>query len=158
MRIVYAVSMTTGCAVVPFDFLARIEGAVIRLPGSGDGVALLVEFSMVKVDMRPASSRRNWLQPVPVESRLVDNGGTLTAICSSAGQVRWRPEPAWMEVEFSMIDRHWLGDLGLAILLALPLAALAEPVQATHTTAGQLAPTHLPAGDRLSNDRVGLLG
>ena len=26
-----------------------------------------------------------------------------------------------------MIDRRWLGDLGLAVLLALPFAALAQP-------------------------------
>jgi hypothetical protein len=31
---------------------ARIDGAVIRLPGTGTGVARLVEVSMVKVDMR----------------------------------------------------------------------------------------------------------
>jgi hypothetical protein len=33
---------------------ARIEGAVMRLPGTGDGVARLVPVSIVKVDMLPA--------------------------------------------------------------------------------------------------------
>jgi hypothetical protein len=32
---------------------ARIDGAVMRLPGTGDGVARLVAVSMVKVDMAP---------------------------------------------------------------------------------------------------------
>ena len=40
---------------------ARIEGAVMRLPGTGDGVARLVEVSIVKVDMpaRGASNGRS---------------------------------------------------------------------------------------------------
>lgn len=48
--------MTIGCSVRPFTFRARIEGAVMRLPGTGDGVARLVEVSIVKVDMAAASS------------------------------------------------------------------------------------------------------
>jgi hypothetical protein len=43
--------MTIGCSVFPSAFRARIEGAVVRLPGTGDGVARLVEVSMVKVDI-----------------------------------------------------------------------------------------------------------
>src|SRR5205085_10588192 len=43
--------MTSGCSVAPFALRARIAGAVIRLPGTGEGVARLVEVSMVKVDM-----------------------------------------------------------------------------------------------------------
>lgn len=56
MRIVYAVSMTIGCSVFPPALRARIDGAVMRLPGTGEGVARLVEVSMVKVDMAAASS------------------------------------------------------------------------------------------------------
>src|SRR4051812_29487073 len=43
--------MTIGCSVLPSALRARIDGAVIRLPGTGDGVARLVEVSMVNVDM-----------------------------------------------------------------------------------------------------------
>jgi hypothetical protein len=73
MRIVYAVSITIGCSVLPSTFLPRIEGAVIRLPGTGDGVARLVEVSMVNVDMAAPSSRRAAQQPVPLPRRLSDN-------------------------------------------------------------------------------------
>ena len=51
--------MTIGCSVLPSTLRARIDGAVMRLPGTGDGVARLVEVSMVKVDMaRPLAARR----------------------------------------------------------------------------------------------------
>jgi len=43
--------MTIGVSVRPSTFLPRIDGAVVRFPGTGDGVARLVEVSMVKVDM-----------------------------------------------------------------------------------------------------------
>ena len=44
---------------------ARIDGAVMRLPGTGDGVARLVLVSMVKVDMRRllAVQRRHHASP-----------------------------------------------------------------------------------------------
>ena len=51
MRIVYAVSITIGRSVLPSTFRARSEGAVMRFPGTGEGVARLVLVSMVKVDM-----------------------------------------------------------------------------------------------------------
>jgi hypothetical protein len=44
---------------------ARIDGAVIRLPGTGDGVARLVEVSMVKVDIGAAFSRFDAVQQRP---------------------------------------------------------------------------------------------
>src|SRR3954467_4925674 len=50
--------MTIGASVFPSALRARIDGAVIRLPGTGDGVARLVPVSMVKVDMARASSER----------------------------------------------------------------------------------------------------
>ena len=43
---------------------ARIEGAVMRLPGTGDGVARLVPVSIVKVDMARASNGRALTPPV----------------------------------------------------------------------------------------------
>jgi hypothetical protein len=56
-----------------------------------------------------------------------------------------------------MIVRQLIGDLGFAILLALPLAALARPLPAPH-------PKTFPAGpqvasvDRLADsERIGLL-
>jgi hypothetical protein len=35
-----------------------------------------------------------------------------------------------------MVDRHWLGDLARAVLLALPLAMLARPAAATISNNG----------------------
>jgi hypothetical protein len=67
------VSITIGWSVFPSTLRARIAGAVMRLPGTGDGVARLVELSMVKVDMDAASSRRSKHRPVPASSRLIDN-------------------------------------------------------------------------------------
>jgi hypothetical protein len=50
--------MTIGCSVVkplPCATLrARIDGEVMRLPGTGEGVARLVPLSIVKVDMAAA--------------------------------------------------------------------------------------------------------
>jgi hypothetical protein len=43
--------MTIGCSVAPSCLRARKAGTVIRLPGTGEGVARLVALSMVKVDM-----------------------------------------------------------------------------------------------------------
>jgi hypothetical protein len=58
-----------------------------------------------------------------------------------------------------MIDRHWVGDLSLAVLLALPLAALALPQTSLH----KAAPAHVAgsaslAGDLAAHGRIGLLG
>src|SRR5437660_12046361 len=61
--------MTIGCGVVPSTFRARIDGAVIRFPGIGDGVARLVEVSMVKVDMALLSNGRPLPPPVAVIAR-----------------------------------------------------------------------------------------
>jgi hypothetical protein len=60
-----------------------------------------------------------------------------------------------------MLDRRWIGDLSLAILLALPLAAFArpQPVIPTEKIAAA-SPVTLAATDRLSpaNGRISLLG
>jgi hypothetical protein len=59
-----------------------------------------------------------------------------------------------------MVDRQWLGDLGLAVLLALPFAAFAAP-QPTPPPKNAAAPMHAQtaAADRLAADgRISLLG
>jgi hypothetical protein len=43
--------MTIGWSVLPSTLRARIAGTVMRLPGTGDGVARLVAMSSVKVDI-----------------------------------------------------------------------------------------------------------
>lgn len=43
--------MTIGCSVLPPTFRPRIEGTVVRFPGTGDGVARLVSVSIVTLDM-----------------------------------------------------------------------------------------------------------
>jgi hypothetical protein len=43
--------MTIGRSVAPSVLRARIEGTVMRLPGTGEGVARLVLLSMVNVDI-----------------------------------------------------------------------------------------------------------
>jgi len=62
-------------------------------------------------------------------------------------------------MELTMVDRHWLGDLSLAVLLVLPLLALARP-HASETKA--FAATHsgkVAVVDRVpGNGRIGLFG
>ena len=56
-----------------------------------------------------------------------------------------------------MFDRHWLGDLAIAVLLALPLAALARPQPVAHHPAAKSA-ISVAAADRSPGGRIGLLG
>jgi hypothetical protein len=64
-----------------------------------------------------------------------------------------------LQVEFSMVDRHWLGDIGLAVLLALPLVALVRPQAVHHEQTAAPAAVKVATADRLpGNGRVGLLG
>ena len=57
-----------------------------------------------------------------------------------------------------MVDRQWLGDLSLAVLLALPLAALARP-QPTIPHRTSSAAAKVAVADRLpGNGRISLLG
>ena len=54
-----------------------------------------------------------------------------------------------------MIDRHAFGDLALAVLLALPLAALVQPNSTpTKGSSFAAADTHRAPG----SGRIGLLG
>jgi hypothetical protein len=51
---------------------------------------------------------------------------------------------------FSMIDRHVLGDVGLAVLLALPTAVLARPSSdaSTHSPVISAPQVQMAAADR----------
>src|SRR3954469_2695235 len=70
--------MTIGCSVFPPALRARIDGAVVRLPGTGDGVARLVEVSMVKVDMaRALAAERLRGQSAAADSRRLWISGTM---------------------------------------------------------------------------------
>jgi hypothetical protein len=59
-----------------------------------------------------------------------------------------------------MVDRRWIGDLSLAILLALPLTAFARPQPILPKPNAAAVPINLAAVDRLSpaNGRISLLG
>ena len=58
-----------------------------------------------------------------------------------------------------MVDRHWLGDVSLAILLALPLAALAQPDASLHKPAAAASAAKLTVANTApSNRRISLLG
>jgi hypothetical protein len=41
-----------------------------------------------------------------------------------------------------MFDRHWLGDLALAVLLAIPTAALASTAHSARVTGTSSAQSH----------------
>jgi hypothetical protein len=57
-----------------------------------------------------------------------------------------------------MVDRHWLGDISLAILLALPFVALAQPRAAT-VHPGAVSPAQPSLTSKApSNGRISLLG
>jgi hypothetical protein len=57
-----------------------------------------------------------------------------------------------------MVDRHLLGDLSLAILLALPLAALARPAPAAHQPATPVAASVAQTDRIAGTGRIGLFG
>lgn len=58
-----------------------------------------------------------------------------------------------------MVDRHWLGDIGMAVLLALPLVALARPQPVVHKHIVTPAAAKVGTADRLpGNGRISLLG
>jgi hypothetical protein len=56
-----------------------------------------------------------------------------------------------------MLVRHWLGDLALAILLALPLTALARQ-PAVQPTANARPAMSIASADRAPQGRIGLFG
>ena len=56
-----------------------------------------------------------------------------------------------------MVDRHWLGDIGVAVLLALPLVALARPQPVVHKHITTPAAAKVATADRLpGNGRISL--
>jgi len=62
------------------------------------------------------------------------------------------------QMEFQMVDRQSVGDLALAVLLALPLAAIAKSQPASpHQTASAVA-VQIAAADRTPGGRMSLLG
>jgi hypothetical protein len=44
-----------------------------------------------------------------------------------------------IELEFAMAHRRWLADIGLSVLLALPMGALAQSAPVTHETSATSA-------------------
>ena len=56
-----------------------------------------------------------------------------------------------------MFDRHWLGDLAIAVLLVLPLTGLAESRPAAHQTALNSS-TIATAANLSPSGRIGLFG
>lgn len=56
-----------------------------------------------------------------------------------------------------MFDRHWFGDLALAVLLVLPLTGLAQSRPTTHQIGLQTAATN-GAASLSRGGRMGLMG
>jgi hypothetical protein len=56
-----------------------------------------------------------------------------------------------------MLVRHWFGDLALAVLLALPLTALARQPTIQPTASPQPA-TSIASADRTQPGRISLFG
>lgn len=57
-----------------------------------------------------------------------------------------------------MFDRHWLGDLALAVLLTLPLVGLARSYSPPQQEIAKPAAVSVAAADRLPGGRISLLG
>jgi hypothetical protein len=93
IRIVYAVSITIGCSVFPSILRPRIAGTVIRLPGTGIGVARLVAVSIVNVDMAAPSSRCAVPQPAPLRQRPADKEDELAPdAAATTGETKAKEE------------------------------------------------------------------
>ena len=57
-----------------------------------------------------------------------------------------------------MLDRHWLGDISLAVLLVLPLAGLVRFPQTSAYPSAGAASVSVAAADRAPAGRISLLG
>ena len=57
-----------------------------------------------------------------------------------------------------MVDRHYFGDLALAVLLALPLAGLAKPQTVVHQQLAKPAAISTAAADRAPGGRISVFG
>src|SRR3954447_23403756 len=103
--------MTIGCSVRPSALRARIAGAVVRLPGTGEGVARLVEVSMVKVDIGEPLALPRPLTPA------------IPAACNPS----WRRRMAWELSEAPSAGQQYADAQTLAAAEALfPIGALRE--------------------------------
>jgi hypothetical protein len=57
-----------------------------------------------------------------------------------------------------MFDRHWFGDLALAVLLTLPLVGLARSYSPPNHQNVHAAAVSTSSADRLPSGRISLLG
>jgi hypothetical protein len=58
-----------------------------------------------------------------------------------------------------MVDRHLFGDLGLAILIAMPIASLALPLPTSQRPTAAPVAAKMATADRIqATGRIGLLG
>jgi hypothetical protein len=57
-----------------------------------------------------------------------------------------------------MVDRHYFGDLALAVLLALPLAGLAKPQTVVHHQLAKPAAISTASADRAPEGRISVFG
>jgi hypothetical protein len=57
-----------------------------------------------------------------------------------------------------MFDRHWLGDVALAVLLMLPVMSFARSHPNSEQQSAQAAAISVAAADRLPSGRISLLG
>jgi hypothetical protein len=129
----------------------------MRLPGTGDGVARLVEVSIVKVDMNGLlagplydNQSHGW-----AGSSTIGNFNALLFFSETSALARCPRGHDW---SFSMVDRHWLGDLGIAILLSLPLAAVTLPNMSVGKSASISTTASLSlTGDLAAHGRISLL-
>jgi hypothetical protein len=63
------------------------------------------------------------------------------------------------KTECSMIDRRWFGDLGLAVLIAMPIASLALPLPISSQPNATPVVAKTAAVDRIAaSGRISLLG
>ncbi|MEA3079838.1 MAG: hypothetical protein QOF05_1246 [Sphingomonadales bacterium] len=57
-----------------------------------------------------------------------------------------------------MFDRHWLGDIALAVLLVLPLAGLARTQPITRHHVAKTDAVSITTADRSPEGRISLFG
>lgn len=118
--------MTIGCSVLPSALRARMEGTVVRLPGTGEGVARLVLVSIVTFDMARLSTRPARIPPARNRSSS-ETPGTPVAAQASGRQVRRELRAVVKRLELIMFDRRLVTDIGLALLIAFPAVLPAAP-------------------------------
>ena len=63
-----------------------------------------------------------------------------------------------MRMESAMFDRHWLGDIALAVLVALPLIGLAKPQPVSKHPTVSTYSLSVPSTARTPGGRLGVMG